>query len=112
MQPLLIHAKRFPPRNYHAITIFPVIIYRDQALGEEEIEHERVHLYQQAALLVVPFYILYVAFWIIMLLKYKDREKAYRNIPFERSAYILESKRNVRAITKAYHWFGQIAKRQ
>ncbi len=35
----------------------------------------------------MPFYLLYVLEWMLRLLQYCDRKKAYYNISFEREAY-------------------------
>jgi len=102
--PLLIHTRRFPPRAYHAITLFPFVFYNGERLDEREVRHETVHLWQQAALLLVGFYLLYLLFWIWFLLRYRDFDKAYRSIPFERSAYLLEADKGVRPLVQAFHW--------
>jgi len=91
MKPLLIHTRRFPFGSYRAITLFPLILYKGQPLTEREVRHERIHLWQQAVLLVVPFYVLYVLFWLVGLVRHRDAYRAYRSIPFERSAYALEA---------------------
>lgn len=51
------------------------------------INHERIHTAQMRELLFVPFYILYVTEWIVRLIQYRNRHKAYMNISFEREAY-------------------------
>lgn len=101
---LLVNTRRFPPRRFHAITLFPFVFYNGQPLNGREVRHETVHLWQQAALLLVGFYVLYFVFWLIGLLRYRNRYRAYREIPFERSAYILESKSDVNPIRQSYHW--------
>lgn len=101
---LLVNTRRFPPRRFHAITLFPFVFYNGQPLNGREVRHETVHLWQQAALLLVGFYVLYFVFWLIGLLRYRNSDRAYREIPFERSAYILESKSDVNPIRQSYHW--------
>lgn len=101
---LLVNTRRFPPCRFHAITLFPFVFYNGQPLNGREVRHETVHLWQQAALLLVGFYVLYFVFWLIGLLRYRNRDRAYREIPFERSAYILESKSDVNPIRQSYHW--------
>ena len=104
MRPLMIHTKHFPPRKFHAITLFPVIFYNEKPMTEQDIRHETVHLWQQALLLVVPFYLLYALFWLWGILRYHDNQTAYRNIPFERSAYALEKEENVSPLKQAFDW--------
>lgn len=100
----MIHTRRFPPRDFHAITLFPFIFYNGGRMTERDIRHETVHLWQQATLLVVPFYVLYLLFWIVGLLRYRDRKRAYREIPFERSAYRLEGQQGLKRSTMAFDW--------
>lgn len=101
---LLVNTRRFPPRRFHAITLFPFVFYNGQPLNGREVRHETVHLWQQAALLLVGFYVLYFVFWLIGLLRYRNSDRAYREIPFERSAYILESESDVSPARQSYHW--------
>ncbi len=105
MKPVLIHTRHFPSRGYHAITLFPFVLYNGRELTESEIRHETVHLYQQLSLLVIPFYLLYLLFWIVGMIRYRDSNMAYRNIPFERSAYLLETRPTVSPLHQAFHWF-------
>jgi len=55
------------------------------------LNHERIHLRQQAELLILPFYIWYVFEYLIKLMQYKDKKQAYRNVSFEREAYANEA---------------------
>ena len=104
MKPLLVHTRRFPPRGYSAITLFPFVFYNGDTLPERTLRHETVHLYQQLSLLVVPFYVLYLLFWLVGLLRYRNHDLAYRNIPFERSAYRLETRTGLRRAAMAFDW--------
>ena len=104
MRPLTIHTRRFPPRRYYAITLFPVIFYNGEPLTDGDLWHETVHLWQQAALLVLPFYLLYLLFWLAGLVRYRDPFRAYREIPFERSAYLLEGQPPKKPAAQAFHW--------
>lgn len=104
MSPFLIHTRHFPPRAYHAITIFPIVFYNGEQLKEHEIRHETVHIWQQLALLIVPFYMLYFIFWLLGLARYRNQNQAYRSIPFEQSAYELEKKTDCKPLTQAFNW--------
>jgi len=75
------------------MAIFPFIFVHDQKMRENKvlINHERIHLRQQAELLLFPFYIWYVTEYCINRLRYKDAKTAYRNISFEREAYTCEA---------------------
>ena len=78
------------------IALFPFIILNSKLSLERQetlINHEKIHLRQQLELLVLPFYILYLANYLINLFIYKNHQKAYRNIIFEKEAFENE-KRN------------------
>lgn len=101
---ILIHTRHFPPRSFHAITIFPFVFFNGKPLTEREIRHEKVHLWQQAALLIVPFYLLYLVFWLYGLARYRNADRAYREIPFERSAYKLEKEGDSKPTNQSFSW--------
>ena len=104
MKPLLVHNRVIPFGSYRAVTLFPFVFYKGTALNDRERRHETVHLWQQAALLVVPFYVLYLLFWLIGLLRFRSQARAYRSIPFERSAYRLEGHGDLRRSIMAFDW--------
>lgn len=104
MKPLYIHTQNFPPRKYHAITLFPFVFYNGEALTESEKRHETVHLWQQLMLLVMIFYLLYILFWLYNIIRYRNLDRAYREIPFERSAYELEKLQTQKPLKQAFHW--------
>ena len=89
----MIHVSKYlVPKGYNAITIFPIILVKDRKLRDDKvlINHESIHLKQQLELLIVPFYVLYVAEFTYRLLSYTNWEAAYRNLSFEREAYANE----------------------
>ena len=72
--------------NVYAITLYPYVFIRDNG-NERVITHERIHLKQQRELWIVGFYLLYVFFWLVGVVRYRDFHKAYMDIPFEKEAY-------------------------
>lgn len=90
-----------------AITLFPFIIFEGEA-DEQTLNHEKIHIKQQAELLVLPFYILYVGFWAWGKLKGKDNSMAYRDIPFEKEAYANDSDWVYLLNRKKYAWIKYI----
>ena len=56
--------------------------------------HEKIHLRQQAEMLIIPFFIWYFLEYLVRFLQYKNAEKAYLNISFEREAYANEANLN------------------
>ncbi len=47
-------------------------------------------------------------FWLINLIRYRDGDKAYREIPFEREAYGHEEEGGYLATRKRYAWLKYI----
>ncbi|MVZ61632.1 hypothetical protein [Sphingobacterium humi] len=72
-----------------AITIFPFIFlrYRRDKTDQVLLNHERIHIIQALELLILPFYIWYLTEFLLRYLQYKDFQKAYYHISFEREAY-------------------------
>lgn len=74
------------------MALWPFVVVKHYSLKEDAIflTHERIHLRQQAELLVVFFYLWYGLEFLFRWFQYKNRHKAYRNISFEREAYQFE----------------------
>lgn len=87
---------KWVPKGFAGITIFPFVIVAQKKWLQDAtfIMHERIHLRQQLETLIIPFFIWYGLEYLIRLIQYKDRRKAYRNISFEREAYANESNVN------------------
>ena len=92
------------PKGYVAITLYPFIFLKNQNDRNNEIliNHERIHLQQQIELLIIPFYLWYIIHFLINYFKYKNWEKAYRNIIFEKEAYNNENDLNYLKKRKRY----------
>jgi hypothetical protein len=88
------------------MALFPFILLKDKAAVNDAllINHERIHLRQQAELLVIPFYVLYLLNYLFNLLIYRSHYNAYLNIAFEREAYAHEADLGYLARRKWYSW--------
>jgi hypothetical protein len=93
---LVVINKFLIPRGYRGLTLFPFVIFRYEFDKENLVvlNHEKIHIRQQLELLILPFYVLYLGHFFINLIKYKDRNLAYRNIIFEKEAYANEKNLN------------------
>ena len=89
---MIFISKYIVPKGYTGMTIFPFVFLKSKQLKENQvlINHERIHLRQQLELLVFPFYIVYIIEFLVRLIQYRNWHRAYRNISFEREAYINE----------------------
>ena len=85
----LIVSKYLIPKGFRGLTLFPFVIIRNFLDKENKVllNHERIHIRQQLELLILPFFLLYFLEYLFRLIQFKDRNKAYRNISFEREAY-------------------------
>ncbi|MBA5793376.1 hypothetical protein H1R17_02705 [Flavobacterium sp. xlx-214] len=88
----LIISKFWVPKGFSGITIYPFIFARENFWKNNTIfiNHEKIHLRQQIETLVLPFFVWYGLEYLIRLLQYQNRKKAYRNVSFEREAYANE----------------------
>ena len=69
------------------------------------INHEAIHTAQMKEMLYILFYLWYVVEWIVRLF---GKGNAYRNISFEREAYINEKNKNYLTERKMYNWINFI----
>jgi hypothetical protein len=81
------------PKGFRGLTVYPFVFlkYADDKTNAVFVNHEQIHLRQQIELLIIPFYIWYLLEFLFYLLKYNNKNRAYRNISFEREAYANES---------------------
>lgn len=90
---LIVVNKYLLRKRFVGLTLWPFVFMKYSSLKEDEvfINHERIHLRQQLELLVLPFFFLYSLEYVYRLIQYRDRYEAYRNISFEREAYLNEN---------------------
>ena len=93
----------------HAMALYPFMLFKSKNLKGNEaiIRHEMIHFKQQLELLIIPFYLLYVLHFLINLIKYRNRSKAYFNICFEKEAYANDQDASYLEKRKAYAWLGR-----
>jgi len=90
---MIFISKYITPKGYSGITLFPFIFLKKKELLNNKvlINHEKIHLRQQIELLVLPFYTFYILEFLLKLIYFRNRKKAYRNISFEKEAYAKEA---------------------
>ncbi|WP_310994303.1 hypothetical protein [Aequorivita marina] len=86
---ILIVNPRLLRKNFNGITLWPFVVLRHHALKENAVllNHERIHLRQQLEMALIFFYLWYGLEFLYRCIQYKNRNKAYRNISFEREAF-------------------------
>lgn len=85
----IIVCRHLVPRGYAAISLFPCIIIPHSSVAGDAtlINHEKIHIRQQAEMLVFPFFLWYFAEYLVFRIRGWDHGTAYGNISFEREAY-------------------------
>jgi len=86
-----------------ALTLYPFIISTEK-MPEELFRHESIHITQQKELFVVFFYMLYGWDYLKGLIKFRDKELAYRRIRFEQEAYAHQANQHYLESRKPYSW--------
>lgn len=70
------------------INLFGTFWARDTSwIDRYVVNHERIHTAQMREMLFLPFYVVYILEWLLRLVRFRNLNKAYRNISFEREAY-------------------------
>ncbi len=93
---MIVVIKHLFRRNYVGLSLWPFIILKNNDLKSDIvlINHEKIHLRQQLELLILPFYVLYIAEWLFRSFFYLSFYRGYQNISFEREAYANEHNLN------------------
>lgn len=94
----------FTGRFASAIALWPFIILRSRRDVQNDtlIMHERIHLRQQAELLVIFFYLWYLTEYLLYRFQGKSHFEAYRKISFEKEAYTNETEQHYLAGRKYF----------
>ncbi|SFS51682.1 hypothetical protein SAMN04488006_1766 [Lutibacter maritimus] len=101
---MIVIFKHIVPKKYCGLSIYPFIFLKYKSLKTDEIfiNHEKIHLKQQIELLWIFFFIWYFIEYFIRLFQYKNHNKAYKNISFEREAYMNEN--NLKYLKNRKHY--------
>ena len=87
----IIYNKILPlGKKFYAINLFGVLFSKGP-LSAVSLNHEKIHTAQIRELFYLPFYVVYIMEWAIRTVIYGNYFKAYKNISFEREAYLKES---------------------
>jgi hypothetical protein len=86
-----------------AVSFF-IFVFCAGKLNERLKRHETIHFQQQLELLFVFHWVLYGVFWLIGLIKYRNRQTAYFRNPFEQEAYNCEGIENYLPHRARYNW--------
>lgn len=91
----IIYNNFIPFKGFKCINLFGVLFARKGAyIGEQTLNHERIHTAQMKEMFYVGFYVWYFVEWLIGNPFSKPRKSAYYTIPFEICAYANEDNPN------------------
>ncbi len=104
---LIIVSRYLIPKGFRGFTFFPFVFLKNRKDTSNEVllNHEKIHIQQQLEMLVVPFYIWYLLEFLYRLIQYRNSRVAYRNISFEREAYLNETNMDYLKIRKLYSFY-------
>ncbi len=123
MKPIFIYSDRFLNAvswffSVGGISLFPVVILREKyknivnaytyIRAKTIRNHETIHFKQQVETLVILFYIIYILEFTVKLAIYRNVKQAYKNISFEREAYLNEGNFTYIKHRKKYNWINLI----
>lgn len=104
---MIIFNRHIPFKGFNAMNLFGIIFVRKGGVVNIVVlNHERIHTRQQLEMLILPFYIWYLVEWLIRLVIYRNFEKAYYTIWFEREAFIHEEDLDYLSNRKFWAWMG------
>jgi hypothetical protein len=83
----VIIIRNIPLPVINGISLWPFVFVKEKQPTKALINHEMIHIRQQGELLVVFFYVFYLAEWLFHFTKTLDFWKAYHCISFEKEAY-------------------------
>lgn len=99
----IIYNSIIPFPGYKAINLFGILFVRRGChMNETDLNHEAIHTAQMKEMLYVFFYLWYVIEWIVRLFM---KGNAYRNISFEREAYLNQSYLLYLKERRRFGWF-------
>lgn len=101
MKPIIVHIPWMRPAG---MALLPFILVRERKYQYDPvlINHELIHFRQQLEMLIIPFYVLYLLNYGFNLIKYRHHYTAYREMYYEREAYVNE--RDMEYLKKRKFW--------
>lgn len=105
----IIRSRFILPKRYAAINLAGVIFVRPETnVSDVILNHERIHSAQIFEMGILPFYVFYLAEWLVRL---PMRGRAYRNISFEREAYDRQNDLDYLSHRRHYAWWAYLKKK-
>jgi hypothetical protein len=95
--------------GYGGITIWPFVLYRYESDKTDPVflTHEGIHIAQQKEMFVIGFYLWYLAFYLVERVT-SSHIIAYRNIPFEKEAYMNDHNIHYLSTRRKHAWINYL----
>lgn len=100
----IIKNKLIPCSGFRCINLCGVLFTRGNRIDTVTITHESIHTLQMKEMFYVPFYLWYAIEFLYRLFKLKNAKEAYKNISFEKEAYMYELFSNYPAQREEFAW--------
>lgn len=101
----IIENSILPVKNFDAINLFGFVFVRHGVRLDDQMKrHEAIHTEQMKYMGYLFFYIWYGIEWLVRLAQYRNKQKAYFNVSFEREAYANDKHANYIRIRTRYAW--------
>ena len=105
----IIKCKMFPPKGYSAMMLVWLLLVKEgYQITPRLLIHEEIHSRQQKEMLLFFFFLWYGFEFFFRLIQYRNWDRAYRNISFEREAYANDHNLNYLNERKHFSWFNYI----
>ena len=103
---MIIYNQLIPFKGFAAMNLFGVIFARAECrpLSATSIRHEAIHTAQMRETGYVFFYIIYIVEYLILLCRYRNADRAYRSVRFEKEAYKYQVAAYYLKYRKKYAW--------
>ncbi len=103
---MIIYNKYIPFKGFAAINLFGVIFARKECrpLSPVTVRHEAIHTAQMRETGFLLFYIIYIVEYMILLCRYRNADKAYHSIRFEKEAYKFQNDIDYLKNRGKYYW--------
>lgn len=102
----IIRNSIIPFKGYRAMNVLGILFCRkDAVIDDVTVNHETIHTAQMKEMLYLFFYVWYVIEYLWRLMALGNFRKAYRNIGFEREAYLNERDMGYCVTRKHFSWF-------
>lgn len=99
----IIFTKIIPPHRFAAINLAGILFApKGVKVSARTVYHEAIHTAQMKEMLYVFFYLWYLIEWLIRLF---GKGNAYRNISFEKEAYLHDHNKTYLKNRRPYSWF-------